>query len=77
VAGKLIERRIDGREAQTLFFPFCFLIDKARAGMQMLQFNQHVDDSQSLRGNFQPLFFELFDYRLFADLTQSGIIPDQ
>jgi len=34
VAGKLVERRIHGREAQTLFFPFCLLIDKARTGMQ-------------------------------------------
>ena len=60
--GELVECGVGGREAEAPLFLLCLPVDKTRAGMKIPLLDQHLDDSQSLRGHFQSLLFELFYY---------------
>ena len=51
-------------------------VDEGRAGMNMPLLNQHIDDGQSLTGDFEAFLLQPLNDRFFFHRPFSGIVLD-
>lgn len=65
VSYELVDCGVCRRKAETIMLLSCLAVDEGRAGMRMPLLNQHIDDGQSLTGDFEPFRLQPLNDRFF------------
>lgn len=74
VTYELVDRRVCSRKTKAFMLLSCLAVDEGCTGMKMPPLNQHVDDGQSLTGNFKAVLLQPPNDRFFFHRPLSGII---